>query len=1008
MPRLNANSTPVPVASNRNQDEEEVGEDGDWEKFVYAERLAADSVATEDQGEFSLLLREQLDAEQEDPEEEDEDEEVSDNILKVLNNATSTPRTSSRALQEDEPQQDPPFSIRKRVTGLFTEGLRLLGSSGTRPDDNDITEDTSPAEARDDIMQLRSTTNSASKAPKKLSRPSVLHQPLNTYKPSPQGSGKPDVYDLNASPEKAATTPTRTQPKQAQGVKRKRNNLAAAKKPSSKESEERKSEAPARVTRSRGSGEIIEPIDYSKRVEGTGKRKRGSDPVDDKPPPRESRKNNRKVVEDEVDESEDEDRPTTPGEQNLAEEDIPAEEATSPPTLQKAHVVDELPEAAPNVSDKGSQSGAVTGPSVATRGRTKKGKSATGKNKEDPDDQEFEDAGSGVEDSESEEELDPKSEGMASISTEDLRRKHLGEQQVSIKSPYFGNDFVADSNIEKVIELVDKLGMTEPKDSQDDSEIIRKAGTGRGREIQVLTRNIISSYESIQGLDEHEDPDPAARTEALCSAARDLDRLEVTVRRIIEKRLCDPAKLAADDENKWRRRMLKDLFLFVMPDIIRAASAAIFTYGYEGPPSTFDLKEILRYISLVSRLLLVVEDPHNKDHRPMAAHNATLPIRGPYTSIKPLLRGFEIQCQQELKHREDVAEAKRQAPILERERKEREDAERLAAEDAQIEHQRRQEEINDAFNRERMKLGLPPVPVAGTQVPQNPQPSEPPQPSESQQMQELDIDANRKRQQEVKHQEDLAEAKRVALILGRERVEREDAERLAEKEAQIEHQRRQEEINDAYNRERMQYGLPPVPLAGTQVSRNPQSSEQPQPSEPQQTQELNITAHRLRAEEEVSVLAKEVEALTKKLETAERRATKLRREEQRQLRGYDADDAHEVDYERVEMFPAGNNHAPAAEPWTKTEYEVLADGLRLETGMLRFISCCMFHLTNLRVGPDKYPNIARRLDRSLDEIFEKAMEFKRVVTEGLYMKNGVAVEPWVEIIGNEMLPRGRE
>ncbi|OBT86949.1 hypothetical protein VE02_04406 [Pseudogymnoascus sp. 03VT05] len=998
MARLNVTSaSPVPVANNQNEDEEEVAEDGNWEQFVYAEKLVADSVATEDQGEnqFSLLLREQLDVEQdpeEQDEEEDEDEEVSDNVLNVLNNATSTPRTSNRALQDDESQQDPPFSIRKRVTGLFNEGLRLLGSSGTRPDDDIITEDTSPTEARDDTMQLRSTSTSGSNPPKKLSRPSVLHQPLNTYKPSPQSTGKPDVYDVNVSPEKAASTPTRTQSKQAQGVKRKRNNPVAAKKPSFKESEEIKSEAPARVTRSRGSGEIIEPVDYSKKVEDTGKRKRRSDPVDDEPPLRESRKRNKKVIEDEVDESEDGGRPSTPGEQNRAEEDIPAEEATRPPALRKPHLED-VPEPSPNALDKGPQSGAPSGPSVATRGITKKGKNATVEDKEDSDDQEYEDNGSGVEDDENEEELEPESEGTSPINAAIPRRKRRGEQKLSIKSPYFGDDFVAASNIEKVIELVDKLGMTEKKDSQDDSEIIRKAGTDSAKEIRVLTRNIISSYESIQGLDEHEDPDPAARTEALCSAARDLDRLEVTVRRIIEKDLCNPAKLSAPEGyegEEWRQTMLKDLFLFIMPDIIRAASAAIFTYGSEGLPSTFDLKEILRYISLVSRLLLIVEDQHNKKHRPIAVHNADKPIRRPYMSIKPLLRGFEIQCRRELKHREDVAEAKRQAPILERERREREEAERLAEEEARIEQQRRQEDINDAYNRERMKYGLAPVPLAGTQVSQNPQSLAQQQHSQPQQTQELNITAQRTQQQELKHQEDLAEAKRVAIILGREREEREEAERLAEEEAQIEHQRRQGEINEAYNQERMKLGLAPVPLGGTQISQNPQSSEPPQPSEPRQTQELNITTHRIRAEEEVNVLAKEVDALTKKLEAAERRATKLRREEQRQLRGYDANDAHEADYERVEMFPAGNNHAPAAEPWTKTEYEVLADGLRLET------------------GPDKYPNIARRLDRSLDEIFEKAMEFKRVMIEGLYTPQGVPVEPWIEIIGNEMLPRGRE
>lgn len=349
-----------------------------------------------------------------------------------------------------------------------------------------------------------------------------------------------------------------------------------------------------------------------------------------------------------------------------------------------------------------------------------------------------------------------------------------------------------------------------------------------------------------------------------------------------------------------------------------------------------------------------------------------------------------MQCKQELRYRDDLAEAKRQAPILEREQKEREEADRLAAEEAQVEYQRRQEQVNDAYNRHRMKLGLAPVSLDGSQMPQNPQSSEPPQPNPERERKERE------------------EADRLATEDSRvERKKREEADRLAAEEARMEYQRRQEEVNDEYNRHRMKYGLAPVPLAGSQVSQNLQSSEPPHPSQPQHTQELNITMHRRRAEQEVSVLAKEVNVLKTKLEAAERRATKLRREEQRQLKGYDAEETHEADYERVEMFPAGNNHAPAAEPWTATEYEVLADGLRLETGMSRFLRCCLFLLTNLRTGPDKYPNIARRLDRSLDEIFEKAKEFKRVMIEGLYMKNGVPVEPWIEIIGNEM-PRGRE
>ena len=990
MARLNASSPPVHVASNQNQDEEEVVEEGNWEQFVYAEQLIADSVKSEDQGEtqFPLLLREQLDAEQNleeegEDEDEDEDEDVSENVLNVLNNATSTPRISNRA-----PEEVPPLSIQKRITGLFSEGMRLLGS-GSRADDNDITEDTSPSEARDDTMQPPATTTSASKAPKKLIRPSVLHQPLNTYKLPPQSSGKPDVYEVNGSPEKVATTSTRTQSKQAQGVKRKRNNPAAAKKPpprgktsspglvvaATKEREELQPEVPSRVTRSRGSGEIIEPIDYSRKVEDAGKRKRSGGAVDDKPPSKESRKRTKKVVEDETNESEDGDRPSTPSKQNRAE-DIPSEEAT------------------PNASDKGSQSGAASGPSDATARRTKKGKNAIVEDKEDSGDEEFQDDGSDLEDDEDEEESESKSDGKAPASPASPRWNYQGERKVPIKSPYFGDAFITESNIEKIITQIDKLEMR--RDPESDPEELESAKTYPGREIQVLTRNIISSYESIQGLDEHDDPDPASRSEALCSAARDLDRLEVTVRGIMENWLCSPAELAADDKHEnvgWRRRMLKDLFLFAMPDITRAASAAIFTYGYEGSPSTPDLKEILRCITLVSRLLLIAEDPHNKNLRPRANKNEDYSILKPYQSIKPLLRGFEMQCKQELRYREDLAEAKRQAPILEREQREqreREEADRLVAEEAQIEYQRRQEEVNDAYNRHRMKLGLAPVSLDGSQMPQNTQSSEPPQP-------------NPERERKEREEADRLAAEEARM----ERKKRVEADRLAAEEARVEYQRRQEEVNDEYNRHRMKYGLAPVPLAGSQMSQNLQSSEPPHPSQPQHTQELNITMHRRRAEQEVSVLAKEVNVLKTKLEAAERRVTKLRREEQRQFKGYDAEETHEADYERVEMFPAGNNHALAAEPWTATEYEVLADGLRLETGMSRFLRCCSFLLTNLRAGPDKYPNIARRLDRSLDEIFEKAKEFKRVMIEGLYMKNGDPVEPWIEIIGNEM-PRGRE
>jgi hypothetical protein len=331
--------------------------------------------------------------------------------------------------------------------------------------------------------------------------------------------------------------------------------------------------------------------------------------------------------------------------------------------------------------------------------------------------------------------------------------------------------------------------------------------------------------------------------------------LEEKVDLLIETRLGDAEGPDHEDRNKGkdsRVRMLKDVYMRIMPDIVKVLNAAIETYGKNRIPSTDNLTEILRYTSLLERLLETAENSHNGEYRPKPEANTSYNIKRPYASLKPLLREFVEECAKEIAVREERAEAERRAPELAKKKKEKAEALRLKEKARQIMRKKQEAEGLRVFNQKRMELGLPPV---GGQV------AQPRKSSRS---------------------TDLARAQRLGDFAD-------------------EHDRRFHRQN-AESSDVEDYDM--IPEA-----------------------ELTITERRIRAD-------KKARALALKLKEAESLARKLKREEERLLQGHGVDEEEEgAEIERVEMFPADNNHAPAVQPWTKTEYEVLVDGLKLESGM---------------------------------------------------------------------------
>jgi hypothetical protein len=158
------------------------------------------------------------------------------------------------------------------------------------------------------------------------------------------------------------------------------------------------------------------------------------------------------------------------------------------------------------------------------------------------------------------------------------------------------------------------------------------------------------------------------------------------------------------------------------------------------------------------------------------------------------------------------------------------------------------------------------------------------------------------------------------------------------------------------------------------------SSNQSQSDQLSHTHQTRLAQDRAAAEEEARRLAESLRA-------AESRAQRLRGAEELERQGLAGgemqEDLPDTDYERVHIFGRHNaRESTRPWPWSRDEMYTLIDGLRSER------------------GPDRYQQLVTRLDRSLDEIFDKAKEFKVTAIDDHEQKQR-RLPQWIASIGIE-------
>lgn len=220
--------------------------------------------------------------------------------------------------------------------------------------------------------------------------------------------------------------------------------------------------------------------------------------------------------------------------------------------------------------------------------------------------------------------------------------------------------------------------------------------------------------------------------------------IDNVTKQVLRDRLGDPERGGRNADKDSRAHMLQDLYLYVVPSLVKALKAAANSQQNRATPATSDLEEFFSLLTILCDLVkaAVSED---KSIQPKAPRTNSYNISQPTRSIWPILQKLYKKCTRELADREAAKklELRRQrAPEKIRKRKEQMEAEEQAAEE---EYRRRQKERNRAIlislNERRAELGLPPC-TQPISTPSNSQKPKAPKDEEEDQYDDASHDIN--------------------------------------------------------------------------------------------------------------------------------------------------------------------------------------------------------------------------------------------------------------------------
>lgn len=233
--------------------------------------------------------------------------------------------------------------------------------------------------------------------------------------------------------------------------------------------------------------------------------------------------------------------------------------------------------------------------------------------------------------------------------------------------------------------------------------------TQQAQDIQKLQQFLVADYKAMSAQHNSEKPDEVAICDLYGNIYINTRKLHKKVYAIIDNDLSDDPKDISNGEaacrNKLRKKLLRDIYLFIVPDLLKITRSMMATYCSERAPGMLCFEEIQGVVRITRSLLRIAEDEINNPHRPKQLLDTGNDYHYPeYRKLIRTLENISKSCDTVLK---EQAKYEKEKEMEDRRKSEaRKESARKSREKEllQREHEeKRQAEAEEAAEEERMR-----------------------------------------------------------------------------------------------------------------------------------------------------------------------------------------------------------------------------------------------------------------------------------------------------------------
>ena len=233
--------------------------------------------------------------------------------------------------------------------------------------------------------------------------------------------------------------------------------------------------------------------------------------------------------------------------------------------------------------------------------------------------------------------------------------------------------------------------------------------TQHARDIQKLQQFLVADYNAMSAQHNSKEPDEGAICDLYGNIYSNTRKLHKKIYAIIDNDLSDDPDISngeAASRNKLRKKLFRDIYLFIAPDLLKILRSMMATYCSERAPGMLCFEEIQGVVRITRNLLRIAEDETNQPHRPKQLSDTGNDYHYPeFRKLIKTLENINNSCDTVL---EEQAKSEKEKEMEEQRKAEaKKESARKAREKEllQREHEeKRQAEAEEAAEEERIRV----------------------------------------------------------------------------------------------------------------------------------------------------------------------------------------------------------------------------------------------------------------------------------------------------------------